>query len=49
MKYLALAIIGIIAGNCTSCTFSSNPDGSFSGVVDPKTAASIVTKVLADK
>lgn len=49
MKYLLLAIVGIIAGTFTSCTFSSNPDGSFSGVVDPATASAIVTKVLADK
>jgi len=49
IKYLALAIIGIIAGTCTSCTITSNPDGSFSGVVDPTTAAAIATRVLSEK
>ena len=49
MKYITLAIVGIIAGSCTSCTINSNPDGSFTANVDPATAASIATKVLSDK
>ena len=49
MKYITLAIVGIIAGSCTSCTITSNPDGSFSGVVDATTAAAIATKIISEK
>ncbi len=49
MKYIALAIIGFIAGTCTSCTVTSNPDGSFSAAVDATTAAAIATKIIVEK
>ena len=49
MKYIALAIIGFIAGTCISCTLTSNADGSFSAAVDPTTAAAIATKIIAEK
>ena len=49
MKYLALALIGFVAGTCTSCTVTLRPDGSYEATVDPTTAAAIATRVISEK
>lgn len=34
---------------CSSCTITSNPDGSFNASVDPDTASAIAAKVYSTK